>query len=89
MGTGKYFPDAIIKKKRDSDYFIELKDMGDGPGTTIQLKSCQDYADVGLLKGSGLDGVIIDEFDQMPKALWTEAIEPALADKSGWVMFVH
>ena len=40
------------------------------------------------LRGSYFDGVILDEFgDQDPK-IWTDIIRPALADRSGWALFL-
>jgi hypothetical protein len=79
----KFFPKEVIKSRRESDFLVELED-----GSTIQLKSCDDYSRVSRLKGSGLDGVIIDEYDSMPSAVWQEALRPALADKEGWAVFI-
>lgn len=79
----KFFPKELIKSRRDSDMFLELKD-----GSTIQVFGCQNYEDVGLLKGRGLDGAIVDEIDNQPRAVWYEALKFSLADKDGWCLFI-
>ena len=40
------------------------------------------------LRGIYLDGVVLDEYAQMPRALWAEVIRPALADREGWAIFI-
>ena len=42
------------------------------------------------LRGSGLDGLIIDEFASIYDnwSVYHEVLRPALADKKGWVMFI-
>ena len=42
----------------------------------------------GSLRGSGLDGVILDEAAWIPKDVWTDSIRPSLADKQGWAAFL-
>jgi len=38
------------------------------------------------LRGLYLDGVVLDEFQQMDPRLWSEVIRPALADRKGWAL---
>jgi len=40
------------------------------------------------LRGLALDGVILDEFADMPTKLWGEVIRPALADRKGWATII-
>lgn len=40
------------------------------------------------LRGSGLDGLVIDEAAFVKEEAWIEALRPALADKQGWAIFI-
>jgi phage terminase large subunit len=40
------------------------------------------------LRGLYFDGVILDEFADMKRAIWSEVIRPALADRKGWAVFI-
>lgn len=40
------------------------------------------------LRGTYHDGVILDEYGDMPPRLFGEVIAPALADRKGWVVFI-
>ena len=39
------------------------------------------------LRGVYVDGVVLDEYSQMPAALWDEVVSPALTDRGGWAIF--
>lgn len=39
------------------------------------------------LRGSGLDGVVLDEAASMDPTVWSTVIRPALADRQGWAIF--
>ncbi len=54
-------------------------------GGAITVKS-SDNPD--LLRGAGLDGVVIDEAASCVSETWYEAIRPALADRKGWAMLI-
>ena len=54
-------------------------------GGAITVKS-SDNPD--LLRGAGLDGVVIDEAASCVPETWYEAIRPALADRRGWAMLI-
>jgi len=54
-------------------------------GSRIQLFGC-DNPDA--LRGIYLDGVILDEYAQMPSSLFGEVIRPALSDRKGWGLFI-
>lgn len=40
------------------------------------------------LRGLYFDGVVLDEVAQMKPAVWEEIIQPALADRQGWTLFI-
>lgn len=40
------------------------------------------------LRGAGYDGVVLDEFAQMKKEVWSEVLRPTLADRQGWAIFI-
>lgn len=40
------------------------------------------------LRGSYLDGVILDEVAQMKPEVWHEVAQPMLADRKGWALFI-
>ena len=40
------------------------------------------------LRGIYLDGVVLDEYADMPPQAWSEVIRPALADRCGWAVFI-
>ncbi len=40
------------------------------------------------LRGLYFDGVVLDEVAQMKPSLWDEIIQPALADRMGWTLFI-
>jgi predicted phage terminase large subunit-like protein len=54
-------------------------------GGSVTVKSA-DNPD--SLRGSGLDGVVMDEAATMSREVWGEVIRPALADRLGWAMFI-
>lgn len=54
-------------------------------GARIQLFGC-DNPDA--LRGIYLDGVVLDEYAQMPSSLFGEVIRPALSDREGWALFI-
>lgn len=54
-------------------------------GARIQLFGADNYD---ALRGIYLDGVVLDEYAQMPPKAWTEVIRPALADREGWAVFI-
>lgn len=40
------------------------------------------------MRGVRLDGVVLDEVAQMKPEVWHEIIQPALADRLGWALFI-
>lgn len=39
------------------------------------------------LRGQYFDGVVLDEYKDMPRGLWGEIVLPALLDREGWCLF--
>jgi predicted phage terminase large subunit-like protein len=54
-------------------------------GGAISVKTADDPDN---LRGSGLDGVILDEAAFMKEEVWYEVIRPALLDRGGWAFFI-
>lgn len=54
-------------------------------GARIRLYGADNYE---RLRGLYLDGVVLDEYADMPPAAWSEVIRPALADREGWATFI-
>jgi hypothetical protein len=66
--------------------FNEAELRVDLPGDRrIRLYGADNYD---RLRGLYLDGVILDEYADMPPAAWGEVIRPALADRKGWAVFI-
>jgi len=68
-----------IDKKNEAELTIRLKN-----GSIISLKGADNFDS---LRGVGLDFVVIDEFQDVPKQAWTEVIRPTLSDKQGGALF--
>ena len=54
-------------------------------GARIRLYGAENES---RLRGLFLDGVILDEYADMPPSVWGEVIRPALADRRGWAAFI-
>lgn len=54
-------------------------------GARVRLYGADNYD---RMRGVYLDGVIMDEYADMPPAAWSEVIRPALADREGWAVFI-
>ena len=67
-------------RKLEQDRTIEFANGG-----SVSVKST-DNPD--LLRGTGLDGVVLDECAFMRANTWTEVIRPALMDRGGWAVFI-
>lgn len=54
-------------------------------GATIRLYGA-DNPDA--IRGVHLDGVVIDEVAQMDPSIWHDIVQPCLADRLGWALFI-
>lgn len=68
-----------IESKNENDLSIKLKN-----GTMIALRGAENYDS---LRGIGLDFVVLDEFADIKKEVWTNIIRPSLADRNGHALF--
>lgn len=64
----------------ESDLYIRLPN-----GAQIRIFGA-DNADA--LRGLYFDGAVLDEVAQMKPEVWDEIIQPALADRMGWALFI-
>lgn len=68
-----------IKSKNEAELTCMLKN-----GSIIALKGADNWDS---LRGVGLDFVVVDEFQDVPRQAWTEVIRPTLSDKQGKALF--
>lgn len=54
-------------------------------GSRIRLYGAENQS---RLKGLYLDGVIFDEYADMPPSVWGEVVRPLLSDRKGWAVFI-
>lgn len=77
----KFYTNGIrAKDPMESELSVQLIN-----GAVIRLYGA-DNPDA--LRGTYHDGVILDEYGDMPPRLFGEVIAPALADRKGWVVFI-
>ena len=68
-----------IDTKNEAELTIRLKNK-----SIIALKGADNFDS---LRGVGLDFIICDEFQDIPKQAWTEVLRPCLSDKQGRALF--
>ena len=71
------------RRVNESDLSISLP--SNGGGSKIRIFGA-DNPDA--LRGLYFDGVVLDEVAQMKPEIWGEIIQPALADRMGWAVFI-
>lgn len=80
-GMLKHYSDPVpMRKINEGELSIQLPN-----GATIRIFGA-DNPDA--LRGLYFDGVILDEVAQMKAEVWGEIIQPALADRQGWALFI-
>lgn len=74
--------EVLSKKPNETELSFTFKN-----GTELVLKGA-DNPD--SLRGTGLDGLVVDEFASIRNAqsVWQEVLRPALTDKLGWCLFI-
>lgn len=74
--------EVLAKKPNETELSFVFKN-----GTELVLKGA-DNPD--SLRGTGLDGLVVDEFASIRNAhsVWQEVLRPALTDKLGWCLFI-
>ena len=75
-------PKELQVNKNESELWIEV-----GKGSRIELKGADNEDS---LRGSGLNGIVIDEVASIQDfgITWEEVVRPALIDKGGWAIFI-
>lgn len=73
-------PKEWIYRLNETNMTVELVN-----GSRIELKGA-DKAD--SLRGVGLHGLILDEYQDIKEETWTQVLRPTLADKKGWALFI-
>lgn len=73
-------PKDWISRMNETNMMVELVN-----GSRIELKGA-DKPD--SLRGVGLHGLILDEYQDMREETWTQVLRPTLADKKGWCLFI-
>jgi hypothetical protein len=85
----KFYTHVIPKiRVNESDLYVEMpcrRDYEGAAGARLYIVGA-DHPDA--LRGGYWDGVILDEYAQIKKELWDEIINPAIADRKGWVVFI-
>lgn len=70
----------------ESELYVEFPTRHEGAaGAKIRIIGA-DHPDA--LRGTYWDGAILDEYAQIKPELWNEVINPAIADRQGWVIFI-
>ena len=70
---------------RVSELEVVFPQPGGRPPGRLQLRTADNP---GNLRGSGLDGVVIDEAALVKPETWDLVLRPALADRKGWALFI-
>ena len=75
-------PEFIVKKYSDRNVIRYIKLPN---GSEIHFHSA-DKED--SLRGSGLDGLVVDEAAILKPGRWAEELRPSLMDRGGWAIFI-
>ena len=67
-------------KINETDLSLELPN-----GSIIALRGADNYDS---LRGVGLDGLVMDEFQDIQPDAWEEVLRPALSDRMGWALMI-
>lgn len=84
----KTIPDWADVKINESDLTIHIKGIKGVDCTIDSQIELLGADDPDSLRGIGLNGAIMDEYDKMPEGLWGEIIRPTLAETGGWAWFL-
>jgi len=75
-----HFPPQLIKRKNDSEMFIELIN-----GSTLQLAGSDNYDAV---VGTNYVGMVFSEYSLSNPAAW-DFMRPILTENGGWAIFIY
>lgn len=72
---------AGLAEKNESELWVRMRTNN----ATIRIYGA-DNPDA--MRGVRLDGAVLDEVAQMSPEVWEEIVQPALADRLGWALFI-
>ncbi len=73
-------PPDVVTRKNEAELMIELFN-----GSVIEIKGADNEDS---LRGTYIDGVILDEYAFMKSRVFEKIISPSLADHQGWAIFI-
>jgi hypothetical protein len=76
----EYLPPEFIERKNENDLTFDLIN-----GSEIALKGAENEDS---LRGAGLEGMVLDEFQGFSRETWEAVLEPTLAESDGWALFL-
>ena len=72
--------DLLSKKPNESDLNLDIVN-----GSLIRLMGADNPES---LRGVGLQGIVLDEFADIKRTVWTTIVRPMLSDTKGWAIFL-
>lgn len=80
-----YIPRGLIIKKNDNELILEIRSRDPKKNSIIEFKG-SDRED--KLRGSGLRGVVLDEYAFQKDTVWDKIVGPMLVQTNGWALFI-
>ena len=68
---------------REGDHSVLFPDAGSM--AMVEIRSADT---VGSIRGAGLDGLVMDELEEIRESAWTEELRATLSDNKGWALFI-
>ena len=78
-----FTPPEFIKRKYERQNIITFIELYNGTEIYFHSANTEDS-----LRGSGLNGIVIDEAGSFPGARWEEELLPSLMDHGGWLLAI-
>ena len=76
----RFLPSQLVKKKNENELTFRLIN-----GSEIALKGSENEDS---LRGVGLHGLVLDEYEMMDRKVWEAVLQPTLNDYKGWAIFL-
>ena len=80
-----YFPESLVKRRRDDQMLLELKPTNNAPSGSIYQVVGSDNID--RLVGSNPRGLVFSEYALQDPNAWA-FLSPILAENGGWAIFI-
>lgn len=85
-GLFKFLPPELIKKKNEVELTVYFKHtVTKTPGSVFYIEGADN---IDRMRGLKPRGIILDEYAQIKRELWTEVLFPAINQSGGWVIFI-